>query len=173
MIVAFGKKNRAIGKGNTIPWKQKSDMKRFAILTKGTIVVMGRKTFESMDSKPLPKRLNIVISSTLKQKDYSPSEVVIASSVTKARYLIEDAQLIGAYEDVYIIGGESIYEAFIPDTQRVYATEIQTVVQDPDARFTPMLEEFDLSVKKEQKANEKKGDQFDYTYLTYDRKKES
>ena len=64
IIVAYTN-NLLIGKDNSIPWHISDDLKRFKKLTTGNVIIMGRKTFESLGSKPLPNRTNIVISSNL------------------------------------------------------------------------------------------------------------
>lgn len=59
-IVAISR-NGCIGNDNALPWRIGSDLKRFRQLTSGSVVIMGRKTFESLNSKPLPNRINIVL----------------------------------------------------------------------------------------------------------------
>lgn len=93
--------NGVIGVGNGLPWsKQKADMKHFRKLTTGGIVVMGRKTFESIGSKPLQGRINIVLSETLNTK----SGILVFGS-------FEDLiDTIPNDEGLFIIGGSSIYQ---------------------------------------------------------------
>ena len=67
IIVAYTN-NLLIGKDNSIPWHISDDLKRFKKLTTGNVIIMGRKTFESLGSKPLPNRTNIVISSKYRGK---------------------------------------------------------------------------------------------------------
>src|SRR5271154_809983 len=86
-----------IGLRGAIPWRHPGDMKRFARVTRGGTVVMGRLTWESMDRKPLPKRRNIVIT-----RGALP-EVEHYADVEKALAQVHDG-------DVWFIGGARIYE---------------------------------------------------------------
>ncbi|MFT4525171.1 MAG: dihydrofolate reductase [Bacteroidia bacterium] len=99
IIVAVAS-NGIIGKDNALIWNLPDDMRHFVRSTKGHPVIMGRKTFESMDG-PLPKRTNIVIT---RNPDYSAEGIVVANSLTDA---IKEAQKLD--EDIYIIGGAEIY----------------------------------------------------------------
>jgi dihydrofolate reductase len=101
MIAAMAK-NRVIGKGNLIPWSIKEDMKHFRELTNGWPCIMGRKTWESLPKKPLPGRLNIVISSSMKGQEL-PADVKVFPSLQSA---IEHC---ANYEKIFICGGEVVY----------------------------------------------------------------
>src|SRR4051812_45689807 len=101
IIVAYDAE-RAIGRNNELLWKfgeQKADMKRFRELTKGTVLVMGRKTLESIGFA-LPGRRNIVVSS---QSDLGINGIEIASS-------IDQAFEMSGEDDVSVMGGSQIYE---------------------------------------------------------------
>ena len=130
-IAAIGK-NRELGKDNTLIWHFKEDMKFFREQTKGHIIVMGRKTFESLPGM-LPKRHHIVIS---RSNPSLPEGVEVFSS-------IED--FINAYKDVdeeiFVIGGAQIYAQMLPYSSRLLLTEIDKGY-DADA-FYP---EFDSSL---------------------------
>ena len=106
IIVAMDRK-QGIGVNNTLPWKLSKDLKNFARLTKGNgknAIVMGRKTYESI-GKPLRKRTNIVLSTTME-----PTEgIVVCRNVNQVlEYCIENM-----FEHVWIIGGASIYDEFL------------------------------------------------------------
>tara|TARA_B110000967_G_C18843147_1_gene540502 strand:+ start:300 stop:875 length:576 start_codon:yes stop_codon:yes gene_type:complete len=112
LIVALDR-NYGIGLNNTLPWSLSKDLKNFARLTKGNgrnAIVMGRNTYESI-GKPLPKRSNIVLSTKLKDNDNG--KIVICKSI----YKILEHCLENQYDDVWIIGGATIYNQFleIPD----------------------------------------------------------
>ena len=123
MIAAVGKNNE-LGKNNDLIWHFKEDMQFFKATTLGATVVMGRKTFESLP-KALPKRRNIVISNN---KDYIAEGAEVVQSVNDALEATEG-------EDVFIIGGASIYEAFLPYASVIYLTEIEAVCPDAEAFF--------------------------------------
>lgn len=112
-----------IGKDNDIPWDCKTDMKFFKRATIGNVVIMGRKTFESMKSKPLYNRVNIVISKTIGQESVPEGVIVVTNyidAITTAR-LVD----LSAYdrntvdEHIFIIGGVQIYEHFINNVDEV------------------------------------------------------
>jgi dihydrofolate reductase len=100
LIVAHDE-NKVIGFKNTIPWRNSEDMKLFKTLTSGNTVLMGRKTWDSLPKKPLPNRVNMVLSS--KTPEYIHSNVYYFTSLSEA---ITSRDVVG---DLYIIGGESVY----------------------------------------------------------------
>lgn len=106
--------NQAIGLGNQLPWYLPADLAYFKQLTKGKMVVMGRKTFESLPAKPLPDRINVVLT---RNSDFSFPGVLVYSSVSK---LMKDAENI----DLYVIGGANIYKIFLPVADKLYVTHI-------------------------------------------------
>lgn len=114
IIAAIGK-NRELGKDNDLLWHISADLKRFKKITSGHPVIMGRRTFDSIHNKPLPNRRNIVITNSI---DYSFEGIEIAHSVKEAM------DKIGANEEVFILGGATIYEQLLPYTDKMYLTLI-------------------------------------------------
>ena len=117
--------NGCIGNNGDLPWHLPADLKRFKELTSGGVVVMGRKTFESLNCKPLPNRVNIVITNDLDFKvDHAGSKAIFYSSISaaieKAKY---EAMVLGLKE-VWIIGGQTIYEQTMPYVDRIELTSI-------------------------------------------------
>ena len=117
--------NGCIGNNGELPWHLPADLKRFKELTSGGVVVMGRKTFESLNCKPLPNRVNIVITNDFQFKiDHASSKAIFYSSVSaaieKAKY---EAMVLGLKE-VWIIGGQSIYEQTMSYVDRIEQTLI-------------------------------------------------
>lgn len=106
--------NQAIGLDNQLPWYLPADLAYFKQLTKGKMVVMGRKTFESLPVKPLPDRINAVLT---RNYDFSFPGVLVYNYVSK---LMKDAENI----DLYVIGGANIYKIFLPVADRLYVTHI-------------------------------------------------
>lgn len=106
--------NQAIGLGNQLPWYLPADLAYFKQLTKGKMVVMGRKTFDSLPAKPLPDRINVVLT---RNSDFSFPGVLVYNSVSK---LMKDAENI----DLYVIGGANIYKIFLPIADKLYVTHI-------------------------------------------------
>ncbi len=117
-IVAAAK-NGVIGVNNTLPWDIPEDMKFFRDTTKGKIIIMGRKTFESV-GHPLPNRLSIVIT---RQKGYQHKGVIVVPTLKEA---IEYAKTqTGKYGDeVFIIGGGEIFKESMDIVDIIYLTRI-------------------------------------------------
>ena len=125
-IVATAR-NDAIGRGGAIPWHYPADMKFFRQTTQGHVCVMGRQTWLSL-GKPLPKRLNIVLSHSLTE---TPNGGIALRSV--AEVLALQPYLSG---DLYIIGGAQVYAEFAPHIEKWLVTEIPLAVPDADT-FMP------------------------------------
>ena len=106
IIIVAMSKNNVIGKNNALPWKIKADMQRFKKLTSGWPCIMGRKTWESLSKKPLPDRLNIIISKTLLN-----DSVVGASVFSTLPKALEHCK---NFQKVFICGGSSIYNEALP-----------------------------------------------------------
>jgi len=105
-------KNRLIGGDNKLLWHLPEDLKNFKKLTLNSTVVMGRKTFESI-GKPLPKRLNVILT---KDKDFKVENCLVLNRVEDVvRNFAEEPQ-------VFVIGGGEIYKQFFPFIQRIYVS---------------------------------------------------
>ncbi len=113
IIVAMDK-NNAIGFENDLPWGRglKDDMAHFAETTRGKTVIMGRKTFESIGSKPLPDRQNIVVTS-------KPTGVTGVQSALS----LEAAYALARY-DIFVIGGGQLYTAALDDMDQLIVTYV-------------------------------------------------
>ena len=122
LVVAIAD-NGVIGKDGGIPWHISEDMKRFKALTMGHTIVMGRKTWDSLPKKPLPGRVNVVVT---RQKDWQAEGAVTASSLGQATS--------GTSGTVMIIGGAAIYERALPLATRIELTEVHKDF-DGDAHF--------------------------------------
>jgi dihydrofolate reductase len=118
LIVAAGS-NHAIGKDNQLLWHLPQDLKFFKNTTWAMPVIMGRKTFESVGNKPLPGRLNIILTT---QKN-SPSNNDFLAFASDKEHALEIAANIGAKE-VFVAGGAQIYQLFFPLASRIYMTRV-------------------------------------------------
>lgn len=123
-IIAAVGKNFELGKNNDLIWHFKDDMKFFKETTTNHIVIMGRKTFESLP-KALPNRRNIVITS---KRDYSAEGAEVVASIDEALDLSKN-------EDVFIIGGGQIYKSFLDVADKLYLTEIDDSCEEADTFF--------------------------------------
>jgi len=119
-IIAAVSDNLGIGLGNRLLWNIPGDLKRFKKLTMGKCVIMGKKTWESLPVKPLPGRKNIVLTD-------NPEEC-FECGITA--YSVEEAlRLCGDCDEVFIIGGGSVYRQFMPLADRLYITRIHSVTE--------------------------------------------
>ncbi len=152
-LISAVAKNNCIGKNNTLPWTIPEDLKHFKDLTTGKIVLMGRKTWESIPERfrPLPKRTNVVITH---QASYPvPEGVLVFSSIEKAL-----AHFQG--QDVMSIGGATIYAETIDLADTLYITHVDQTV-DGDA-FFPVI---DRAVWRESSREDHPG----FSFVTYTR----
>lgn len=112
--IAAMSENHVIGKDNQLLWHMPNDLKHFKNTTAGHTVIIGRKTFESIGNKPLPKRRNIIV--TRQNISFEGCEVVHSVEAAIALCKGED--------EVFIIGGAEIYKVALPLTNRIYLTII-------------------------------------------------
>lgn len=126
-VVAVSR-NGVIGRNGGLPWHISTDLKRFKAITMGKPLIMGRKTWESLPKKPLPGRLNIVIT---RQKNYQAEGATVVADLPSA------LAAAGEVEEICIIGGGEIFEMFLAQTDRIYLTEVDLEV-DGDAFFPPI-----------------------------------
>lgn len=124
-IIAAIASNRAIGNDNKLLYWLPNDLKRFKALTTGHTIIMGRKTFDSLPKGALPNRRNIVLSRSVSTIDGCD---VYGS-------LEEALQHCTADEDIYIIGGASVYEQALPLAGRLCLTEVHDTPAEADAFF--------------------------------------
>lgn len=118
ILVAMAR-NRVIGQHNKLPWHLPADLKHFKLLTIGHVIIMGRKTYESI-GRPLPGRTNIIIT---QQKNFAVPGATVVNSIEDA--LLACEQVNAANSECFIIGGEKLYRQTIAMCQRMYVTEIQ------------------------------------------------
>lgn len=123
-IAALAIGSRTIGKNGEIPWDIPEDKKRFREVTSGHAVIMGRATWESLPEfvRPLPDRFNIVLS---RRTDFNPKGATVAHSAKEAMNIAEQNES----EEIFIIGGETVYRIFLPHTDRLYLTLINSNVK--------------------------------------------
>lgn len=139
MIAAVGP-NLELGRSRDLVWHISADLKRFKQLTTGHPVIMGRKTWESLPKRPLPGRLNVVLSRSLKEADGA----VVASSLDEA------INACGGCEMPFVIGGADIYREFLPMASRLMITAVDAdVPSDVDAWFPEYRNEWQLAEKSE------------------------
>jgi len=159
-IVAIDQKS-AIGKDNQIPWYLPADLKYFKNTTIGSPVIMGRKSFQSI-GRPLPKRMNIVIS---RNPFFIASGIFVVADIEEALRLAAEENS----EEVFIIGGGTIYQATQELWDRLYITEVE--LDSGGDVFFPAIDpnEWEEISRESHLADEK--NEYNYTFIVYNRKK--
>ena len=127
-FVVAASRNGVIGRDGGLPWHISTDLKRFKAITMGKPLIMGRKTWESLPKKPLPGRPNILIS---RQRNYRAEGAIVVADISSA------LTAAGAVEEICVIGGGEIFDMFLPQTDRIYLTEVDLEV-DGDTFFPPI-----------------------------------
>ena len=159
IIACISKKHRAIGYQNRLLYTIPSDMTRFRMLTTGHVIIMGRKTFESLPNGALPNRHNIVISKTREQ--IAGCEVF--GSLEEA---LEARKEAAEEDECFIIGGASIYEQALPFADKLYLTIVEKEPEHADT-FFPEINPAEWEVTEKEMRNE---NGLPFTFLTLYRK---
>ena len=128
-IIAAITDNNALGKDNKLLFRLKKDMEHFKNITTDNVVIMGRKTYESL-GKTLPNRVNIVLSRNMESNE----DFYTFDSIEKA---IEWSKENYPQKEIFIIGGASVYDKALKDdiVDKLYMTKIKQTVEDADAFF--------------------------------------
>jgi len=132
-LVVAASDNNAIGRQNKLLWHLPNDLKFLKNITWGMPVVMGRKTFESVDSKPLKGRINIIVT---RQKNFDAPGIVVVNNIKDAIFFAKEND----YNELMILGGAQIYEDAFPKADRIYITRVHAFFEDADA-FFPDIDE--------------------------------
>lgn len=165
MIVACAQ-NMAIGKDNDLLWHISDDLKRFKSLTSGHSVIMGRRTFESLPKKPLPKRRNIVL--THDTNFHYPVPETATGTLEIAHSIARVEKMIEGEDEAFVIGGAAIYKAFLPMVQNLYVT---WVYKDFDADvFFPTIDNSVFALVKMTERQQDPESGLWYAYADYVRK---
>lgn len=154
--------NWAIGRGNELLFHLSTDMKFFKSQTIEKTVVMGRKTLESFPGKkPLPKRKNIVLTTN---PDFCAENVEIIHSIDE---LLKKIDLENS-EDIYVIGGETIYRQLLPYCDTAFVTKVSSTVNDADAFMVNLDDDENWEIADESETMNEKG--YDFKFVTYKKK---
>ena len=157
-IIVAVSEDWGIGKDNELLWHIPEDLKRFKKLTSGNTVIMGKKTWESLPRRPLPGRENIVLTDV-------PHEC-IDCSVTA--YSLEDAlSKCENGEEIFVIGGGSVYRQFMPIADRLYITHVHR--KAPADVYFPKIDLKIWKVVEKEEFNGSENDGISYTYIIYER----
>lgn len=158
-IVAFDKQ-RAIGSNNKLAWHLPEDLKRFNTLTSNHVVIMGRKTFESIGS-PLRNRVNIIVSS---KKNLKLDTAIQFEQIGNALDAAYKTAIKKKQNRIYIIGGGEIYAQTLPLATIIEATEIDMRILNPDAHYPEIPSDF-KAINTQAVTDAKSG--IGYSFITY------
>ena len=176
--------NRCIGKGNELPWHISADLQHFKKMTTRSdaqssqtestvqgIVIMGRKTFESMGSKPLPKRISFIITSQL---DYAEQKGLVGRDNAHVVHNLDDALTQAAslahgvhLDTIWMIGGERVFSDALMYTDRIELTHVDTEISDGDAFYPELPSDFNVVKESEQMHNDKSD--LNFYFVSYQR----
>ena len=160
-IIVAKAKNNIIGKDNKLLWNLPADMKRFKEITSGHVIIMGRKTFESI-GKVLPNRKHIIFSQNRDLK-YDDENVEVVHSMLEIKEYIDND------EENFVIGGAMIYNLLMPHVTKMYVTQVNKDFEG-DA-FFPKINEDIWEVVEEEKGLVDEESKIEFEYITYVRKK--
>ena len=153
IIACISQTNRAIGYQNRLLYHIKSDLTRFRELTTGHAIIMGRKTYESLPNGALPHRRNIVVSRSIKEMEGCE----VYSNLEAALKAAESPQ------EIFIIGGESIYRQSLPAAHKLYLPVVDDAPQQADA-FFPEINPKEWKLIEKEMRNE---NGLSFSFLTY------
>jgi dihydrofolate reductase len=125
-LVVARARNGVIGRDGDLPWRLRSDLQRFKAITLGKPCIMGRSTWESLPLKPLPGRLNLVLTRDLSYEEAGKAKgavvcSILADAIDIARETAED----DGTGEICVIGGTALFEAALPRARRLYVTEVE------------------------------------------------
>lgn len=155
-VVAAVGKNRELGKDNSLLWKLPNDLRNFKSMTTGGVVVMGRKTFESI-GRPLPGRRNIVVT---RNSEFSCDGVEVVHGFDKA--------MEACHWNCFVIGGADIYAQALPLAQKLYLTLVSGEF-DADTYFPAYEDQWIKVSDRFFEADEE--NEFDHSFVEYERPK--
>lgn len=153
IIACISQTNRAIGYQNRLLFHIKSDLTRFRELTTGHTIIMGRKTYESLPNGALPHRRNIVVSNSMKEMEGCEVYPNLEAALKAAE----------SPQEIFIIGGESIYRQSLHVARKLYLTVVDAAPQQADAFFPEINPEEWKLIEKEMR-NE---NGLSFSFLTY------
>ena len=168
LVVARGR-NGVIGRDGDLPWRLRSDLQRFKAITMGKPCIMGRKTWESLPLKPLPGRLNIVLTrDEAYGTDHSPKGALVCTSLDEAIEIAREQAEDDGVDEVCVIGGTALFEATLPRAKRLYITEVDAAPEG-DAVF-PDFDEAAFAETSSEAHTAGEKDDHDFVFRVLDRR---
>lgn len=125
-LVVARARNGVIGRDGDLPWKLRSDLQRFKAITVGKPCLMGRSTWESLPLRPLPGRLNLVLSRDLSYEEAGKAKgAVVCANLGDAIDIARETAEEDGIEEICVIGGTALFEATLGRARRLYITEVE------------------------------------------------
>lgn len=164
-LVAARGRNGVIGSEGALPWRLRSDLQKFKQTTIGKPCVMGRKTWDSLQLRPLPGRLNLVVS---RNPDFAAKGALVCATLDEALSIARETAREDGVDEVCVIGGAQIYALALPKARRLYISEVDA---DPvgDARF-PDFDEADWREVSAERVEPGEKDDHAFTFRVLDRR---
>lgn len=157
--------NFSIGVDGDLLFHLKKDLKRFKEITEGNIMVMGRKTLESLPGgKPLPNRIHIVVTSNI---DYKNGDAIVVNDIEEIDEKVKEINTDG--KEVFLIGGGNLIEQLLDKCQMAYITKVDKSYENFDTHIPNLdqLENWELIDVSEKQCEEYQGEMLEFTYNTY------
>jgi dihydrofolate reductase len=167
-LIVAETQNRVIGQGNRIPWRLTRDLARLKRLTKDQVVILGRKTYDSMDGyytasgRELPGRKYLVVTRDQNFKPERPN----AQAVYSLEQALEFAENLQAGE-VFVLGGASMYEGALPLADRIYMTRVMEDIEGDT--FFPELKESEWRIVEREVHAADERNEYPFEFLVYER----
>ncbi len=164
-LVVARARNGVIGKDGGLPWRLRSDLQRFKAVTMGKPCIMGRRTWESLPLKPLPGRLNLVLT---KDESFEAKGALVCTTLDEAVEIARETAEEDGVDEVCVIGGTALFAAALPRAKRLYLTEVEAEPEG-DAVFPAFDEGAWVEVSSEAVAAGEKDDH-DFVFRVLERK---
>ena len=138
VLVVARDRNGVIGRDGDLPWRLRSDLQRFKAITIGKPCIMGRNTWESLPLRPLPGRLNIVLTRDEGYAEAGKTKgALVVTNLDEAMEIAREQAVEDGVDEICVIGGQALFAAALPRAKRLYITEVETEVQGGDTWFPP------------------------------------
>ena len=163
LVVAMSE-NGVIGKDGGLPWHLRSDLKKFKEITLAKPIIMGSNTWDSLPKKPLPGRLNLVLSRDL---IFEAPGGVICSTLFEALDIAREHAVDEDAEEICIIGGANVFDQVMTKADRLYVTVVRAEVEG-DTYF-PAIDPAQWALTSQEDFAKAEGDDFDFSLKIFDR----
>ena len=154
--------NNVIGVNNSLPWNLKTDLAHFKNYTSNKIIVMGRKTYESI-GRPLPNRINLIVSNTIKEINGAELFKSTEDAINKARELCINKNL----EEIIIIGGGYLFRDTLSITNKLVLTKVDCNIEGDI--FYPEIELNEWKKLSSENFKKDSDNDYDFTVITYEK----